>query len=127
MLPDSDNKPAILTQHLVHPPIASLVFQQLAAPPAGVCLWLRSMSPAAVPEAAIDKDGHLLIAKNEVRHSSSHCITDANPNRHVPTPTPNSHTPKGFRYTHFRGCVAGPPHGGHYQRSFPLREYVCHN
>lgn len=127
MLPDSDNTPAIPTEHPIYPLITSLVCHQLAAPPAGVCLRLRSVLPAVVPKATIDKDGNTLITKNKVWCGPDRCMTNAKPDRQMPAPTANPHASEGLQETYFRRGIAGSPDGGHHRRSFPLREYVCQN
>lgn len=127
MLPDSDNTPAISTQHPICALIAALVCRQFAAPPTGVCRRHCSVLPAIVPKAPIDKDGYPLITKNKVWRGPYRCITNAKPDRQMPAPTANPHASEGLHETDFRRGIAGAPDGGHHQRSFLLRENVCHN
>lgn len=127
MLPDSDNTPAILAQHPVCPLIPRLVCRQLAAPPAGSRLRLRPVLLAAVPKAPINKDDHALIMKNKIRRGPDGCVTYVKPDRYMPAPTANPHASESLRQTYFRRGITGASDGRHHRRSFPLREYICHN
>lgn len=66
MLPHSDHGPARLAQLGVVQSIALHISGDLGAPVGGVGLRARSVVWAAMPEAAIDENSHLLTPKDDV-------------------------------------------------------------
>ena len=72
MFPNALDAPACFSQLPVGIEIALTVRFEFIGPPSGVRFWERAVFGTAVPEAAVDKYGHLSEDENDVSATRAH-------------------------------------------------------
>jgi hypothetical protein len=66
MLPNADDRPAFFAKRPGNRSITSPISGELLSPVGPVSFWLFAMLRAPVPEAAVNKEGYTLAAKDKV-------------------------------------------------------------
>lgn len=146
VFPDPDHTPAVSTQNTICPGVAASVFKQLPTPEdlararagrAGRCAGCHGASTepapgwrvdrAAVPKAAVDKQGDSERRKDEVRPDSDLLSPfTGKADFRVSPPSGNPCISQGAGHGHFRGPVASRAYTRHDLRPLGFGENVRH-
>jgi hypothetical protein len=104
MLPEPEDMPTQLAKLGIYPPVPCLIPQHLRPPEGGVSGWRLVAPRAAVPKAAVNKDGDLPLAKDEVGGTWKPLVS---------SPSAESMAAQQLGQSYLCCFVSSAPYGGH--------------